>query len=201
MIIDINLLPRKEDRHRAPKYILIFIIALTLITGGIYWFQLHIVFQKIETLEQMVNQTRQIRETEEQKSLSYTSNKAYQQLEQAVTWASQYPIQSVPIMKELISILPERGFFRHFKWMEQQTIELSIQFDSQRDAAYYFTSLTKIEWISDVQLRSIETEPVVADDAENNENEDVLPRYIALYEIKINKPLVKEHFEQEGGSS
>ncbi|MGG3738512.1 PilN domain-containing protein [Aeribacillus pallidus] len=201
MIIDINLLPRKEDRHRAPKYILIFIIALTLITGGIYWFQLHIVFQKIETLEQMVNQTRQIRETEEQKSLSYTSNKAYQQLEQAVTWASQYPIQAVPIMKELISILPERGFFRHFKWMEQQTIELSIQFDSQRDAAYYFTSLTKIEWISDVQLRSIKTEPVVADDAENNENEDVLPRYIALYEIKLNKQLVKEHFEQEGGSS
>ncbi|WP_237146580.1 fimbrial assembly protein [Planococcus halocryophilus] len=111
-----------------------------------------------------------------------------QQLKATVDWAEGYQFDTVPLLKELVSILPARGFFDSFSYTGLDQAILSVQFDTAREAAYYLAQLKTSELIESATLDSVaqneidttETEEgVVVQEAVIQE----MPRYIATYTI------------------
>ena len=76
-------------------------------------------------------------------------------LKNAVEWANNYPIQTIPVMQHLTGLLPERGFIQTFGYTEAGTVTLSVQFDSSREAAYFFDNLNESDWIDEASLKLI----------------------------------------------
>ena len=100
-----------------------------------------------------------------------------------VGWAEEYQFDTVPLLHELIELLPERGFFQTFDFTGPNLAMVSIQFDSKPESAYYFTRLKSSPSISEIHLDS-----VVIDDGSDEEVSDsteVLPRYLASYSIQF----------------
>ncbi len=129
---------------------------------------------------------------------SYNSSNNTVQLEEAVQWAENYPLETVPVLKSLIGLLPERGFFEEFGYEEDGTITLKVRFDTTRDAAYYLTNIEGDLWYKEAELLTLEVdEEVVTETVEQSalEENELLPRYVAEYTITVDKLLVKQEIE------
>ena len=204
MLVDINLLPKKAPRKAGLPVFIIFFLVLTAIGIGLFYWQYA---AKQESLASLQSQTLRMEETiavQSQKIATFESSNSAAELEKIVEWARDYPIETVPVLQHLISFLPERGFFQNFAYNDDGSINLSIQFDSSREAAFYLTKLTESEWINEAKLTGITTSAEIIDlnDQEDNlENESKLindpfmPRYLALYTLSLNRQTVKDDTE------
>ena len=79
-------------------------------------------------------------------------------LKSAVEWANSYPIQTIPVMQHLTSIITRAWIYSSFGYTEAGTLSLSVQFDSAREAAYFLDSLNESEWIEEAVLSSLNAE-------------------------------------------
>ncbi|MFP3422721.1 fimbrial assembly protein, partial [Bacillus sp. SIMBA_161] len=68
-----------------------------------------------------------------------------QQLQATVEWAESYQFDTIPLLEELVSLLPARGFFQTFSYIGLDQAQLVVQFDSSREAAYYLAQLKSSE--------------------------------------------------------
>ncbi|KAA9023133.1 PilN domain-containing protein [Niallia endozanthoxylica] len=215
MLIDINLLPEKETKSKSLLLLAIISIVILLI-GGFFAFWLNRSHEnKLSSIEKEITATEEIVAIEQQKMTSYQSSDSLAQLEQTIEWAKQYPIKTVPIIKELTKLLPERGFIQTFNYTETGTIQLSVQFESTREAAYFLNSLHQWDWLEDAKMSSVNAETGFFDkqmgESERDEselaNEKYVPRYIAEIELTLNKELIKSEVvspssdEKEGEDS
>ena len=64
----------------------------------------------------------------------------------------------LPVLGEVVDALPERGFLEEFTYTGAGALELGIQFDSSREAAYYLERISSTKLVSDVKLLGVETE-------------------------------------------
>jgi type IV pilus assembly protein PilN len=126
-------------------------------------------------------------------------------------------VKTLPFLNELISFLPDRGFFQSFTLNQDHTINLSIQFDTETDAAYYLSRLSNSSWFSEAKLLSLTTQDITAasnsvtgtDSTQSGtqtntdtENQDVLPRYLASYQVTLNPSAVQAgETKQAGGAN
>ncbi|ANU12811.1 hypothetical protein B481_3150 [Planococcus halocryophilus Or1] len=188
MLVDINLLPQKERDRPA------FLIAAIsiLLTAVIIWAVLAFLAGSHEK-EQAVLAAQSVQVATEQEAIRTRLEAAQgmneeQQLKATVDWAEGYQFDTVPLLKELVSILPARGFFDSFSYTGLDQAILSVQFDTAREAAYYLAQLKTSELIESATLDSVaqneidttETEEgVVVQEAVIQE----MPRYIATYTI------------------
>ena len=204
MLVDINLLPKKAPRKAGLPVIIIFFLVLTAIGIGLFYWQYA---AKQDSLASLQSQTLRMEETiavQSQKIATFESSNSAAELEKIVEWARDYPIETVPVLQHLISFLPERGFFQNFAYNDDGSIDLSIQFDSSREAAFYLTKLTESEWINEAKLTGITTSAEIIDlkdqedNVENNSkliNDPYMPRYLALYKLSLNRQTVKDDTE------
>lgn len=220
MLVDINLLPRKEFKNRAKLLLLIIIISVALIGFLIIFIQ----YKKATTLEEkLTNQITTLQETrvaEEQKYGSANSSNTVINLERTVEWAEGYFVETVPILKHLTTLLPERGFVQNFTYTEDGIVSLEVQFDTNTENAHYLALLTDSPFIKSARLLTVSTAPITEgteEDVVNNEetnaetnndtkkteattdnkresdeNNNILPRYFAQYEIIFDKSAIKE---------
>ncbi|PLS01306.1 PilN domain-containing protein [Neobacillus cucumis] len=154
MLIEINLLPQKEPK----KFNIIYlsaIAAVLILIGGVYFWQIKTVKSDVNALDQQIEITKKIADKEEQSAETNEASTSASLLKAAVDWASDYPLQTIPVMKHLNSLLPDRGFIQSFAYTEAGTVSISVQFDSTREAAYFLESLKESEWIEDASLSSI----------------------------------------------
>lgn len=200
MLVEINLLPEKETKKKSLLVLIIILIGILLIGGGTLFFLNRMYESKITTIEKQIASAEELVAIQQQKLVSYESSDSIAQLKQTVDWAGQYPIKTVPVLKKLTELLPERGFIRTFNYEETGTVSFSVQFESSREAAYYLNNLHSSDWIETAKLNSVNAETQFYDkelgqtkpDETKLKNEEYVPRYVADFEITLNKDVIKE---------
>ncbi|EDL64690.1 PilN domain-containing protein [Bacillus sp. SG-1] len=202
MLIDINLLPQKERKRRMPVYIAIAALTLTILGTAFLLVFTQLSHQELENITKNLEMKKEFRLQQETTVNTIESSDGLEQLHTAVQWAEQYPIDTVPVLEHLTSLLPERGFFRQFNYTEDGMINLNVQFDTSRQAAYYLNDLKHSDWISEAKLTSLETsQGQMEEDLVVLPEDKLMPRYLGQYEISLNQSFIKSELqsESEGG--
>jgi type IV pilus assembly protein PilN len=181
MLVDINLLPRKEKKKSWVLLFAVFCLAVLAAIAVFGWSFYQSQIQKAENLERELAGYEELR-------LTYESSENNQmtptdELEQAVEWAQLNRKETYVFLQHITSLLPERGFIREFSYEPNGAVSLSVQFDSTRQAADYLHYLKTSSYLKNSELISIDSEQL-------EENVDIeqpgLPRYIANYQLEIN---------------
>ncbi|WHY76348.1 hypothetical protein QNH20_19805 [Neobacillus sp. WH10] len=155
MLVEINLLPQKEPKKYNFIITLSCLLVVFVLIAGFYFWQTQSIKDELASIDSQISMTKKITEKEEQKSKRIESSSSVGQLKSAIEWAENYPIQTIPVMRHLTSLLPERGFIQSFGYTEEGTITLTVQFDSAREAAYFLEHLNQSKWIEDASLSSL----------------------------------------------
>src|SRR5690606_28536304 len=188
MLVDINLLPQKERDRPAFLIAAISILLLAVIIWGVLAF-----LAGSHEDEQAVLASQSVQVAAEQEAIRAQLEAAQgmneeQQLKATVDWAESYQFDTVPLLEELVSILPARGFFESFSYTGLDQAILSVQFDTAREAAYYLVQLKASELIETATLDSVaQNELDSAETEEGAVDEKAViqetPRYIATYTL------------------
>lgn len=194
MLVEINLLPKKEPKNRTLFLLLLPVIFILLVGLGLTYFISHSLDKQMKTVEKQTTTTEQLVTLQQQKMAEFEESNSLKSLESAVDWAKDYPVKTVPVMRHLISLLPERGFIQAFSYEENEEIKLVVQFDTSRESAYYLSSLLDSNWIklavieSVISLESLTNpEGETTINMDESEEEELLPRYLGTYRIILNK--------------
>ena len=204
MLVDINLLPQNEKRSRQWLYVVTGIISLGIIALIVLFILAGNLGKDVDALTRQLQSEKQLRAEKEQNISDFESSDAWVQLEEAVNWVEDHPIDTVPVLDHLVELLPERGFLKDFTYAEDGSIQLSIQFDTSSEAAYYLTHLKDSKYIQDAKLSSLATESVMENEQAAVNTEPVLPRYIGQYEVILNRDSIKKieaESDEQGGDS
>lgn len=215
MLVDINLLPRKEFKNRAKLLLLLIILCVAFICFLFIFLQYKKVTSLEENFENQIATLQEKRAAEEQKYASADHSNNVIILERTVEWADGYFVETVPILNHLTRLLPERGFVQNFSYTEDGIVSLEVQFDTNTENAHFLALLTESPFIDSARLLTVSTTPITeeiedstnnnqqnnngneADDAptgnaaETDENSDILPRYFAQYEIIFEKSAIR----------
>lgn len=208
MLVDINLLPKKEKRNPRFFIYLILLLLIAAVAGVLFYWQYSIQKESVQRIDKQILQVREATATVEQNILNtQSSSNSITELHRVIDWADSFPIDTVFLLQNLTTLLPDRGFFDEFVYKEDASIELTIQFDTTRQAANYLTGLTKSNLIASANLVSVKSDESGKTE-DSNIDEDTssyLPRYLAVYNIVLNqealKEAVKEEEEEKGGAS
>ncbi|KAB2334083.1 fimbrial assembly protein [Bacillus mesophilum] len=197
MLVDINLLPQKEKKTKASYIVLLASILIVLIIAAIFFFIIQDRKQSIADTEQQLAQTTELLEAKRAKLENYQSSNSVTDLQNAITWADQQPYNVVYMLQELTKLLPERGFISEFEMNEDHAVNQQVQFDTKSEAAYYLSLLTSVQWIEEAVLTEAQTADLTDQENESAVSDDIVPRYIANYEMRINVPALKEAAQAE----
>lgn len=171
MLIEINLLPKKQPKHYLFA-ILLGVVLVVLIGASVYLFGMfNRDKQHVAHLERQIQSAQQLAIIEQQKQDSNEKADSFVQLQKLVDWSEKYPIKTVPLLKVLVSLLPERGFFMEFSYVSEGDVQLTVQFDSASQSAQYLDDLVHSKWIHDAKLSSLSTKPAIK--AETQTEDDV----------------------------
>ncbi|MBO0587092.1 fimbrial assembly protein [Sporosarcina sp. E16_8] len=183
MLVDINLLPEREkDRSQLlvgalaiiGTAILVYIVTLMLTNSLV---------SESATLESQLTSLQASQEEIRAELQHSESGDEKTVLATTVGWAEEYQYDTVPLLHELIVLLPERGFFQTFDFTGPNLATVSIQFDSKPESAYYFTRLKSSPSVSEIHLDSVVIDE--ESDEEGSDSTEVLPRYLATYSIQF----------------
>lgn len=193
MLVEINLLGEKERDRPAFVVAAISLIFLGLVTGLVFYFlgnsfenkQQEIAAQSAEVMSQQAA-------IQAQMQTSASLNDA-QKLQKTVEWAETYQFDTLPLIRELTSLLPERGFFSNFAFTSPNGATVDVQFDTSREAAFYLTQLKSSEMITAVNLTTLSSQTLEDPTSEETAGTSIevepeietqlMPRYLASYEI------------------
>lgn len=168
MLVEINLLPQKEPKKIGFIITLSCLVALLLIGGAYYLWQTNSFKSNIASLERQITMIKKIAEKENKSTETVEATSSVSQLKSAIEWANEYPIQTIPVMRHLTSLLPERGFIQSFAYTEAGTVSLTAQFDSAREAAYFLDSLNESKWFEEASLSSLSAAATAESTADNS---------------------------------
>lgn len=201
MLVDINLLPQKERDRPAVLIAAVAILLLAIIIWAVF-----AMMARAEANEQQALQVQaqgimaeqaQIRsELEARQGMNEE-----QQLQATVEWAESYQFDTIPLLEELVSLLPARGFFQTFSYTGLDQAQLVVQFDSSREAAYYLAQLKSSELLTSATLDNVATE--IFDEAEEEEIivDPSKPRYLATYTLLFQDERIPVEGEEAEGEA
>ncbi|EZP76333.1 fimbrial assembly family protein [Parageobacillus genomosp. 1] len=197
MIVEINLLPKKEPKNAA-VIVSIAVFAALLIAAAVVFYVLSArVNEQINVLTGELKQIRAMQAIEQQKQKDAQSAQEIKELHEAVQWSKNYPLKMVPLLRNMTKLLPERGFVMNFSYAGNGTVTVAVQFDTSEQAAYYLKRLEDAKFVEAVQLKNVSA--VNATDKNNGqdtEEKQVVPRYLAQYEIHVRKQALAEKEKQ-----
>jgi len=212
MLVEINLLPKKEPKSIT---LLVFILSaffIILVAGLLIFWQGTRLNGEISRLKNEITTTQKLVETEQAKQgKNNVASDSFAQLESAVNWANDEPLKSAPIIKRLVALLPARGFVQTISYAESGTMTMAIQFDSSREAAYFYKTLLDQSWIESATLSSLATSNSEQSDSEGtteniNADEQFVPRYLGQFEVILNRDninneeLAEKNESKQGGT-
>ncbi|MBE4908149.1 fimbrial protein [Bacillus luteolus] len=192
MLVDINLLPQKETKNTSKYIITGIILFIVLVLSILLIVVMNHHKSQIDQLNNELAMTRELTAIEQQKIVDFESSSSVIELENAVEWVKNYPTETVPILEHLIGLLPERGFLQALSYTGEGAVSISVQFDTNREVAYYLKSLTESDLIEAASLLDIQTQQIGTEEAEG-----YLPRYIAQFDLTINKQAIDELQKEE----
>lgn len=194
MLVEINLLPKKEHKKSSQLIIAILILLFFTVSTSVIYIQGNSYSRKIDSVDKQIESIQKLNEAQQAKMTDVEAGNSAVKLQAAVEWAEQYPMETVPLMQNIITLLPERGFIKNFEYSNLDSVLITIQFDATRDAAFYLSSLKHSEWVEEAVLLNVIAERLTDEteagetDSEIIESEDVdaLPRYSAQYNITFS---------------
>lgn len=200
MLVEINLLPKKEHKRSSQLIIAILILLFFTVSFSVIFIQGNSFNSKIDSVDKQIESLRKLNTAQETKMTDVEAGNSSVKLQEALKWAEQYPIETVPLMQNIITLLPERGFIKNFEYRNLDSVLITIQFDATRDAAFYLSSLKQSEWVQEAALLKVMAETMeegtVADETgtsiNNSEEEKILPRYSAEYKITFRPEFYKK---------
>lgn len=214
MLIEINLLPKKEPRRQGFLFVSLLVLLLAIIGGFVFYWQYTERTAQIEVLDNQIKNVKELSLIEAEKLVIKEDTDSVAELERVVKWAEEYPIETVKVMRHLSALLPDRGFIQSFAYSDGGVVTLGVQFDTSAQSAYYLNALVQSKWISDAKLLSIATEELEEEEEseektdlqdENKLNNDPYnPRYIGQYSLQLNPyqiKLDKEELSEEPASA
>lgn len=196
MLVDIDLLPKRKSRNITTPLVYGICAFFLLFVAIILFTFFNMVKSDVRTAEQELEMVQQLRIAKEEAVNRPQNSSSAQRLEDTVVWAEEYPLEMVPVMKDLIRLLPERGFIQSFNYNETGLMNLTVQFDESRDAAYFLYHLNESSLYHSIDLSSISTV-----DVGSEETAGVLPRYIGQYTVGFDRhafQTVEEEEEEDG---
>jgi type IV pilus assembly protein PilN len=210
MPADINLLPKKDPRNPAALSVYLIIAFIILIIISVFIIQSYSVNQNRKALQKEVTQLEA-----ENAALSASaaaaagsSKSSIAALQTAVEYSADISLDTVPILRELSRLLPERGFFKAYSYNDAGELTLTVQFDTNREAAYYLARLKDSIYFTEADLNSLsavteEVSPEISLQENNSpsEEEEALPRSEAHYLLKINPDYVNPSSEDEANDN
>src|SRR5690606_35338599 len=117
MLVDINLLPQKERDRPAFLIAAISILLMAVIIWGVFAF----------LANANENEQTELAAESQQVALEQAAIRAQleakqgmneeQQLKATVDWAESYQFDTLPLLGDLVSKLPQRGFFDSFSYV------------------------------------------------------------------------------------
>lgn len=194
LLVDINLLPKKEPRNIATFIIIILSVIVLLAVGIYFYWQKTALKQALHKVDEEITVSTELLTLEQKKLTDTETMSEVEQLEKAITWTNKQPTNINYVVQQLVKLLPERGFFQSFN-LSTDSVQTTIQFDTSEDAAYYLNMLLETEWISEANLTGRSTRQIVEQDDEADvtaEDDEIMPRYIANYTIELDLAAVKE---------
>jgi len=209
MLVEINLLPKREHKKSSQLIIAILIILFFTVSSSIIYIQGNRYNSKIEVIDKQIESLQKLNDAQQAKMTDVEAGNSAVKLQTALKWAEQYPVETVPLMQNIISLLPERGFIQNFEYSDSDSVLITIQYDSTRDTAFYLSSLKQSEWVQQATLLNIKAvtmeEKKVASESgtiNNHEKAKILPRYSAEYKIIFKPQYFKHNSESvlEGGN-
>lgn len=198
-LIDINLLPEKEKKSSIFIYCTAIILLLFFIGCLLLFFSLRSTQMETERTIGSISQTEKLIEIQQTKLLDSESSQGMKELEKTIEWMTDYPIRTVPVLNELTSLLPSRGFIQTLEYSERKMINASIQFDSSREAAYYLHHLKEVGWIKEADILGITTDNVTNEENDPVES-GVVPRYLVEYALTLDEQQLQEFIHAEDSS-
>lgn len=198
MLVDINLLPQKERDRPAVLIAAVAILLLAFLVWAVFAMMASAETDEQQALEAqaqgVIAEQEQIRnELEARQGMNEE-----QQLQATVEWAESYQFDTIPLLEELVSLLPARGFFQTFSYTGLDQAQLIVQFDSSREAAYYLAQLKSSDLLVSATLDNVATE--IFDEA--TEEEVIVdpsePRYLATYTLLFQDERIPIEGGEEG---
>lgn len=187
MLVDINLLPQKERERPVALFAVLGILLVAVLLWATFFFMAQSQSNQQVTADAeytlVAVQSEAIRA---QLEASIGLN-VEQQLQATVVWAEGYQFDTVPLLGDLVSRLPKRGFFDSFSFVKPNLATLTIQFDTSREAAYYLAQLKASEFLESATLDSVTNEELdLIEEELTAEDPEALienPRYLATYSL------------------
>ena len=170
MLVEINLLPQKEPRKIGFIITLSSLVVILLLIGAFYLWKTNAAKNEMASLDRQITMTKKIADNENKSTETAAATSSVSQLKSAIEWANEYPIQTLPVMRHLTSLLPERGFIQSFAYTEAGIISLTVQFDSAREAAYFLDNLNNSKWIEESSLSSLSAAATADSNTDNSTN-------------------------------
>lgn len=209
MLVEINLLPRKQPKSIAFLVIISSALVILLLAGLLILWQGSRLENELNNLNSKISSTQKLVQAEQAKlEKNKLGTESYTQLDSAVKWANDEPIKSAPILKRIVALLPERGFIQNISYAETGNVTMTVQFDSSREAAYFYKTLLDADWITGATLSSLAATEIDGNgdsktDTNTEDNEKILPRYTGQYTLTLNRNIInsQELAETQGGGN
>lgn len=187
MLIEINLLQKKEPKKKAILFYILFLVVITLILGIALFSQYRDVTTDIKSIDQQLTAI-QI-EQKEFETNTKTESPTVQKINELETFtdiAKSNQLDTVDLLTRLSKLLPTKSYFTDFQ-LSGNVMNVTIHIEKEMDAAFYYRHLLNESWIENVIL-----EQVVANRTGEEETENQLSTYVASYKIMIDRMTLKE---------
>ncbi|MBT2681657.1 hypothetical protein J7E38_22100 [Bacillus sp. ISL-35] len=203
MLVEINLLPKKEPKTSSSLSIsLILLFVFVIVSIGVF-VQARVNETSLKKVNQEIESVQKLNTVLQTKITDQESSDSTGNLQKAVSWAESYTPETVRLLRSLIALLPEQGFIQSLSYNGEGGVGVKVQFESSRDAAYFLSSLKHSEWVDNASILTLEavkeeaSEPSSGSTAEAAEI--VMPIYYSEFEIHFNREFFTKEYKNTGG--
>ncbi|KYC61759.1 PilN domain-containing protein [Heyndrickxia coagulans] len=170
MLVEINLLPKKEPKNIALLFWGGILAGAAAIFVIIFFIALHQTKQDLAAVNQQIKQTEALQAAEQAAQKSNADIQDFKKLSSAVKWASDTPVKTVPVLDKLTKLLPEYGYITDFS-CSSTGANVTVQFDASDEAVYFLKRLNDSPYFSGAVLNSIKmnTETVSASPSDTSD--------------------------------
>ncbi|MDR7073136.1 PilN domain-containing protein [Fictibacillus barbaricus] len=192
ILVDINLLPKKEEKSF--QSMMILIAAATLFLGLTTWIGLsyYVNSSTLQEKKQLLQQEKKLVEVKMQSQTTPVISAS--PLVEKIEYIRGKDIAAAELLQHLVALLPERGFFMKYEYKDKSTITVEAQFDTLDESSQYLYELTNSPYLTEASIEKMETTNL--DEVEEGKDmsvfENILPRYSSQYKIKFNKDKLVE---------
>ncbi|SDI92607.1 hypothetical protein [Salimicrobium halophilum] len=177
--VQINLLEEREQKNGTPYLLVVGAVVLVLLLCLVFWWQAQGVQEETSQLEA---ELAELSETETELSTSTDQiGTERQQLQEAVNQLQGEYSSVTELVREMVALLPERGYIEYFALEESNVITMDVRLDNLQETAAYLDLLDEYERTSEVQLLGVTGEE--ADAAVDPF--DYRAPYLASYSIEL----------------